>query len=217
MISKKDQNQIVSWVEEIIPECLLESKFDPTVKEPGHSYGENIEELLATKLVSKYPNHFSLPVKTKGKGKQTRKMEDIIWKNSNSLMNIKLGHEKKDGQPNMVAFNRFFNKLHTDEIDSYYILIVNVIGKTIDNLTTEIYLFNLYDYLDYVNYNYGTGQVMLKEKQFFADYDSNKYFEFSKNEIMQKLKDIDNESFENHMNLKKKQHQKRQEIFNGYC
>jgi hypothetical protein len=215
MISPENQKYILQTVKNLINECLLESGFDPTVKEPGHSYGEKVEEILAEKLCQK-DSRFSMPVKIKGKGKQTRQMGDLIWENNN-LINIKLGYEKGDGQPNMVSFNRLLKKFVTNEIDSYYILMIDVSGKIKNNLITNFYFFNLYDYLDYVHYNYGTGQVMLKEKQFFSDYDSNKYFNNSKKDIMRQLKEIDEIAFQSHLQLKQKQHQSRQEIFDEYC
>jgi len=217
MISPQDQNFIISVVEKNIQECLTECDFDPTVKEPGHTYGEKVEEKLVDKLVQKYPEKFSHPEKKKGKGKQTRKMEDMIWIPTSALINIKLGYEKKQGQPNMVSFTRLMEKFHKEEIDSYYIFIIDVIGKTKTTLRTSLYFFNLYDYLDYVNYNYGTGQVMLKEKQFLDNYDLNKYFDYTKKDIMLKLEEIDRNAYESHRNLKQKQHEKRREIFNDYC
>lgn len=217
MISPQDQNFIISVVEKNIQECLTECDFDPTVKEPGHTYGEKVEEKLVDKLVQKYPEKFSHPEKKKGKGKQTRKMEDMIWIPTSALINIKLGYEKKQGQPNMVSFTRLMEKFHKEEIDSYYIFIIDVIGKTKTTLRTSLYFFNLYDYLDYVNYNYGTGQVMLKEKQFLDNYDLNKYFDYTKKDIMLKLEEIDRNAYESHRNLKQKQYEKRREIFNGYC
>ena len=217
MISPQDQNFIISVVEKNIQECLTECDFDPTVKEPGHTYGEKVEEKLVDKLVQKYPEKFSHPEKKKGKGKQTRKMEDMIWIPTSALINIKLGYEKKQGQPNMVSFTRLMEKFHKEEIDSYYIFIIDVIGKTKTTLRTSLYFFNLYDYLDYVNYNYGTGQVMLKEKQFLDNYDLNKYFDHTKKDIMLKLEEIDRNAYESHRNLKQKQYEKRREIFNDYC
>lgn len=217
MISKSDLEYILIKTKELIPECLEECGFDPTVKEPGHSYGESVEELLVKKIVEQ-DNQFLAPIKKKGSGKQTRKMEDLIFSKNliKNLINIKLGYEKGDGQPNMVSFNRLVKKYHSKEIDSYYILIIDVSGKTKDSLTTKEYMFNLFDYLDYVNYNYGTGQIMLKEKQFFADYDSNKYFNNNKKDIMIKLSEIDEEAFLSHIKLKQIQHNQKQEVFNEY-
>jgi hypothetical protein len=216
MISQQDQKFIISVIESKIEECLIECDFDPTIKEPGHTYGEKVEEKLVEKLVTEYPEKFSFPQKKKGKGKQTRKMEDLIWKPTADYINVKLGYEKGGGQPNMVSFTRLLKNYHSGEIDSYYIFIIDVSGKTKESLSTNLYMFNLYDYLDYVNYNYGTGQVMLKEKQFFDDYDSNKYFDNKKADIMLKLKQIDQDAYLSHILLKKDQHEKRQEIFNEY-
>lgn len=219
MLCKSDLEHILLKTKELLPECLTESGFNPTVKEPGHTYGESVEELLVNKLVEK-DSKFLAPIKNKGKGsgKQTRKMEDLLYIKSliNNLINIKLGYEKGAGQPNMVSFNRLLKSYHKDEIDSYYILIVDVAGKTKDNLVTTEYIINLFDYLDYVNYNYGTGQIMLKEKQFFADYDSNKYFNNSKKDIMIKLAEIHEEAYLSHIKLKEIQHKEKQEIFNEY-
>jgi hypothetical protein len=214
MITKENQQHILQKVNEIIYECVQDSGFDPTVKEPGHSYGEKVEEILAEKL-SKDDLRFSLPQKIKGKGKQTRQMGDLIWENKD-LINIKLGYEKGNGQPNMVSFNRLLEKYYKNEIDSYYILIINVSGKSKKSLVIDVCFFNLYDYLDCVHYDYGTGQVMLKEKQFFSSYDSNKYFHNTKKSVMLKLKEINEIAFHSHLNLKQKQYQKRQEIFNEY-
>jgi hypothetical protein len=217
MLSKFDLEYILLKTKELLPECLTKVVFDPTVKEPGHTYGEAVEELLVNKLVEQ-DDQFLAPIKKKGFGKQTRKMEDLIFVKNliKNLINIKLGYEKGDGQPNMVSFNRLVKQYHSKQIDSYYILIIDVSGKTKDNLTTKEYMFNLFDYLDYVNYNYGTGQIMLKEKQFFTDYDSNKYFNNDKKDIMIKLSEIDKEAFHSHMKLKETQHNQKQEVFNEY-
>lgn len=213
MISKSDQDYILSLTKELIFSCLDEAGFDPTVKEPGHSYGEKVEEILVNKLVKK-DNRFVSPPKKKGGGKQTRKMEDFLF--IQDLVNAKLGYEKGKGQPNMVSFNRLVKKYLSGEIDSYYVLIIDVRGKTKDNLTTQEYLFDLFDYLDYINYNYGTGQVMLKESQFFDDYDSNKYIHKTKKDVVEKLMEIDKQAFQSHMKLKEKQHKEKQELFNEY-
>jgi hypothetical protein len=215
MITKQDQLYILKLVKENIDLCLNEVGFDPTVKEPGHSFGEMVEENLVDKLASIDAN-FSKPSKVKGKGKQTRKMEDFVWK-GNTLVNVKLGYEKGKGQPNMVAFNRLLTKFDSGEIDSYYIFVINVKGSSKDNLSTDLCLFNIFDYLDCINYNYGTGQVMLKESNFFSQYDLEKEFNNTKSDIMQKLAVIDNLAFTSHIKKKEMQHKQRQtNIFMKY-
>lgn len=214
MITKDQQNYILDLVNREISVCLDEVGFNPTVKEPGHSYGERVEEKLVEKLVE-IDSNFAFPTKVKGKGKQTRKMEDVIW--NGNLINIKLGYEKGKGQPNMVAFSRLLDKFHTGEIDAYYVLVVNVKGKTQSELTTDVCLFNLFDYLDCINYNYGTGQIMLKESEFFNLYDPDKEFNNTKQSIMNKLAEIDKLAFISHIALKEKQHNNRQQkVFAQY-
>lgn len=216
MISKKNLDFIVKCSENEIFDCLDECHFDPTVKEPGHSYGEKIEEILAEKLSNKYPEKFALPIKNKNKGRQTRKMEDLIWIPSNDLINIKFGYEKGNGQPNMVSFNRLCKNYCDNLIDSYWVILIDVIRNKKKELNKKVYMFNLLDSLDYVNYNYGTGQIMLKENQFFSNYDSNKYFNDTKSNIILKLKNLDNIAFNSHIQLKEKQHKEKQEKFNAY-
>jgi hypothetical protein len=216
MISKDNLDFIIKCVENEIFDCLIECKFDPTIKEPGHSYGEKVEEILTEKLANKYPEKFAHPIKNKSKGKQTRKMEDLIWIPSNNLINIKLGYKKGNGQPNMVSFNRLCKNYCENLIDSYWILLIDVNGDKKENLTTKVYIFNLLDYLDYVVYNYGTGQVMLNEKKFFNDFDSNKYLNKTKNGIVLKLKNLDHNAFYSHIKLKEKQHKEKQEKFDAY-
>lgn len=213
MISKENQDFITRCVEENITSCLEEVDFDPTVKEPGHTYGEAVEEVLANKLIE-ISSDFSLPTKTKNSGRQTRKMEDIRF--MEDLINIKLGYEKGKGQPNMVSFNRLSKNFCNGTIDSYWILVIDVTGKTKEELKTKVYFFNLYDHLDYIHYDYGTGQTMLKEKQFFDAYDVNENYSSTKRDIVLKLKEIDEEAFQSHIKLKQKQHEQKQELFSSY-
>ena len=78
MITREDQKYILSLTKELLPSVMKEIGFDPTLKEVGHSFGEKLEEELVRQLV-KRDNRFAEPVKVKGKGKQTRKMEDLTF------------------------------------------------------------------------------------------------------------------------------------------
>ena len=171
MLCLKQINYVINSTEKNVNNLLNEIGFDPTVKEPGHSFGEKFEEALVNSLVKKDKKTFSLPSKIEGKGKQTRNMEDLFC--FGKSVNIKFGYNKK-GNPNVCSFNRLLDKYHNDEIDSYWILTINVKSQKKDgSFDYECHFFNIYDHLDYVNYDYGTGQVMLKETKFFADYDIN--------------------------------------------
>ena len=198
MISREDQDYIISLVKEFLPSILEKVGFDPTVKEPGHSYGEKVEEVLASKLI-KRDSRFALPVTKKGKGKQTRKMQDLTF--DDYFVNIKFGY-KKNGQPNMCAFNRLVDKICESELDSYWIL-------SIDAFDNKISLFNLYDQLGFTNTNIGTGQTMLCEKKFYEYFEQHIDYTKSRKDVIIKLKQIDEIAVKAHIQLKLKQQQER--------
>ncbi len=68
---------------------------------------------------------------------------------------------------------RLFRYLHEDTIDSYYILSVDADGPLYQ-------FFDVYDYLDYTNFNYGTGQLMLCESRMKRVYKFNDEFSLTK-------------------------------------
>tara|TARA_B100001059_G_scaffold229290_1_gene261690 strand:+ start:624 stop:1235 length:612 start_codon:yes stop_codon:yes gene_type:complete len=198
VISKANVDLILSLVKKFLPSVLEEVGFDPTVKEPGHTYGERVEEKLVEKLNIYDNEKFTLP-KTK------RSMQDLNFVKDS--INIKFGYDK-DGQPNMVSFNRLCNKFLSGEIDSYYII-------SIDGFDNKICMFNLYQHLDYTNTNLGTGQTMLKEKKFFEYFDQEKNYTITKKDVILKLKDISQKSHRSHIELREQQEQNRQEQFNA--
>lgn len=214
MIKVNDIKYIINLTESKINNILKEIGFDHTVKEPGHSFGEKFEEVLVEKLVEENSKIFSLPLKVKGKGKQTRNMEDLFVYGKS--VNIKFGY-KKNGNPNVCSFNRLVEKYHNNDIDSYWLLTINIKDQKKDgSYEYECHFFNIYDHLDYVNYDYGTGQVMLKEAKFFSVYSLENVKVFTKFQHMNKLKEINQKAFEGHIKRKTEQNAKRCKIFNEY-
>tara|TARA_B100002019_G_C21080625_1_gene503616 strand:+ start:165 stop:776 length:612 start_codon:yes stop_codon:yes gene_type:complete len=203
MISPFNQTYILKLVERLLPTILEEVGFDPTVKEVGHSYGEKVEETLVEKLCELDPA-FTAP-DTK------RAMQDVSF--NDDLINIKFGFDKK-GQPNMVAFNRLSERFLKGEIDSYYII-------SIDGKDNKVTFFDLYQHLPYTNYNVGTGQVMLKERQFFETFDQEKDYSISKISIIHTLRQMKVQSHKDHVTLKEIQLKKSLELFDNtlkqYC
>ena len=202
MLTKEERDYVVDLVKELLPSVLDEVGFDPTVKEPGHSYGEKVEEVLANKLIER-DSMFALPVTEKGKGKQTRKMQDITFKGY--FVNIKFGY-KKNGQPNMCAFNRLVDKICESELDSYWILSIDAYGN-------KVSLFNLYDQLGFTNTNIGTGQTMLCEKKFYGYFEQHVDYTKSRKDVILQLKQIDEIAVKAHIQLKIKQQQKRFKLY----
>ena len=197
MISREDQNYILSLTKELLPSVMKEIGFDSTLKEVGHSFGEKLEETLVNKLIER-DNRFSSPV-------AKRDMADLYF--NKDLINIKFGYKKK-GQPNMVAFNRLSKRFLNKEIDSYWIL-------SIDGADNKVCFFNLYEQLDYTNTNLGTGQVMLNESKFYIVFNQDKDYTITRNDVIMKLKKISKDSTESHVKLKLEQEKQRQEMFNA--
>ncbi len=197
MILREDQHYILSLTKELLPSVLKEVGFDPTVKEPGHSYGEKVEETLIDKLIAT-DDRFTKPT-TK------RAMQDFSW--LKDLLNVKFGYDKK-GQPNMVSFNRLSKRYVNEEIDSYWIL-------SIDGKNNHVCLFNLYEQLDYTNTNLGTGQVMLSETKFYPNFNQDKDYTVDRKDVIMKLKKISQDATESHVKLRLEQEKERQEMFNA--
>ena len=203
MITPENQTYILNTVKRLLPNILTEINFDPTVKEVGHTFGEKVEEVLVEKLVE-LDSRFTAP-------DNKREMQDVSF--NDDLINIKFGFDKK-GQPNMVAFNRLSTRYLKNEIDSYYII-------SIDGKTNNVTFFDLYQQLPYTNYNVGTGQVMLKEKQFFSQFDQEKDYSISKISIIHTLRQMKVQSHKDHITLKEQQLKKSLELFDNtlkqYC
>jgi len=198
MLSKTDIDFILGLTTEYLPSVLEEIGFDSTVKEPGHTYGERVEEKLVERLNLYDNKKFTLP-------ESKRSMQDLNF--VGDLINIKFGYDK-DGQPNMVSFNRLCDKFLSGEIDSYYVI-------SIDGKDNKICMFNLYEHLDYTNTNLGTGQTMLKEKKFFEHFDQEKDYTITRKDVILKLKDISQKAHESHIQLREQQEQNRQKQFDA--
>ena len=205
MITREDQKYILSLTKELLPSVMKEIGFDPTLKEVGHIFGEKYEEAMANRLIE-IDNRFALPVKIPGKGKQTRKMEDLTFKGH--FVNIKFGHDKK-GNPNMSTINRLIDRLMSDEyrdkkergypqIDSYWII-------SVDSNNHHICFFNLYEHLGFTNLNMGPQQLMLKEKVFYKQFDQEKDYTLPEREILLKLVEMRQIATEEHIQLRRKQ------------
>ena len=199
MLSIKEKNYIMKLVKKLTPTILKDIGFDPNIKEPGHSYHGPFEAKLVEKLIEA-DSDFTQP-------EETRSSDDVKYKGH--YINIKFGYDKH-GNPNICSMKRLFNYLHEGTIDSYYIFSVDALGP-------QYLLFDIYDYLPYTNFNYGTGQLMLKETKFKEVYIFNDTsLNLSKVEKIIKMANMMHEECERHTDQKKKQQLKIDEIANGY-
>ena len=198
MITSEDKVYIIELVKKLTPDILKKISFDPNVKEVGHSFGDRYEDVLVKRLLDK-DSDFTEPT-------ETRSSDDLKYKGN--YINIKFGY-KKNGQPNICSMKRLFNYLHDDKIDSYYILSVDADGPVYQ-------FFDVYDYLDYTNFNYGTGQLMLCESKMKGVYKFNDEFSLTKKDKIVVMGDMMREECDRHIELKKKQQAKIDRIIDEY-
>jgi len=199
MLSNAEKDYILGLVKELTPQILKDINFTHTVKEVGHSFHGPFEDELVKRLIE-LDDNFVAP-------SSTRSMEDISYKGE--LINIKFGYEKK-GQPNLCSFHRLFNMLNEDNLDAYYILSVDVSGE--GDYGVDYYFFDVYNYLEYTNFNYGTGQLMLKETKLKDIYVYNEEVVISKKDRIVKLGELARQAYEDHLRIKEKQQQEIEKI-----
>ena len=98
-----------------------------------------------------------------------------VWLHDSDIyhpVNVKTGVVGSEGQPNLVSLKKVLSALTAREIDSYYLLIVKIaISEYNGAIEPSIVFTDMLDWLDYVTFDSGPGQMMLKAKAFFAAYD----------------------------------------------
>lgn len=205
MITKKDMKYIKELLEKEYPRILKDINYDPSMKEIGHSFAQAWENKLTEYLLN-LSTDFTSPDDIENskdgskKKERPRAMPDIVYKGN--YINIKFGHNKK-GQPNICAMSKLYLQLHEDTIDSYYLLVF-------DAYDSSIHFFDVYDYLDYVSFNYGPGQTMLKEVAFKKAYKFNQTSGLTKKEKLKRLHEMQLVALENQIKTMKK----KQEMYN---
>lgn len=139
-------------------------------KEIGHRIADYVDERTTAMLEKEF--EVVHEVDSQGK-KRARSMGDV-WIKSGGIynpVNVKAGEAGKNGQPNMVSLTKLIDAILSEEIDSYYLLIVKM-ELSIDQddgrvITPRVYLVDMLDYLNFITFDSGPGQSMLKEKQFY--------------------------------------------------
>lgn len=135
-------------------------------KEIGHRIADLVDDKTTALLTLTYP-YATKQQHDKHHRIVKRSMGDI-WLKCNEIyhpINVKTGVSGKGGAPNMVSLKKVLRALLLFQIDSYYLLMVKlVLGKPI---RCTVYLVDMLDYLNYVSFDSGPGQIMLKADAFF--------------------------------------------------
>jgi hypothetical protein len=134
-------------------------------KEIGHRVADYVDEQTVEFLEQHFPTGHQLDAKGQ---RRTRSMGDV-WVYSNEMynpLNVKAGEYARTGQPNLVSLTKVINALLNQQIDSYYLLFVKAEQQG-EVLLPHVYLVDMLDYLEFVTFDAGPGQAMLREAQFY--------------------------------------------------
>ena len=181
MITPEDQSKVKTlaqtyWEQEV-QTAQFRSLFSG--KEIGHRIADYVDERTTGMLEASFSTVHELD----SAGRiRARSMGDL-WLRSGGIynpVNVKAGEAGKNGQPNMVSLTKLLDSLLRHQIDSYYLLIVKMrlnsvpastdvpeSSLTPDQIAANVYFVDMLDYLDYVTFDAGPGQTMLKERQFY--------------------------------------------------
>jgi len=148
------------------------------VKETGHSIADYVDSQTIANLkdATAFPG-LELAAETDAKGKPRKRSMGDLWIKSNGIynpVNIKAGIFGKGGQPNIVSLNKVLDALMKNEIDSYDILVVKMSVLVSDgraSVSPHVYFVDVLDYLDYIKFDAGPGQLMLNENSFYRALD----------------------------------------------
>jgi hypothetical protein len=138
-------------------------------KEPGHRMADYVDD----KTVSLMKVAFDTRYEANTHGRIKRRSMGDVWIRSSGIynpLNVKAGEQEKGGQPNLVSMQKLLDYVFKRWIDSYYLLIVKFqLNAPIEH---KAYLIDLLDWLDFAAYDAGPGQIMLRERDFYAAYES---------------------------------------------
>ena len=103
---------------------------------------------------------------------RARSMGDI-WLQSGSPriynpINVKAGIAGVGGQPNMVSLEKLTQAILDHIIDSYWLLLLRFTINDDAGALLGIKLVNILDYLDFMHFDAGPGQIMLRSDRFYA-------------------------------------------------
>ena len=139
-------------------------------KEIGHKLADLVDEKTTALLTVKYLTKHQRDARGR---KRLRSMGDL-WLYDRGIyhpVNVKTGIVGAGGQPNLVSLKKVLNAIMARQIDSYYLLMVKM-QIAAEAITPFVYFVDMLDWLDYVTFDSGPGQMMLKAIRFFADYDT---------------------------------------------
>ena len=171
MLGDASSHKIVEITNRYWEKHVNESTFAELVtgKEPGHRMADYVDD----KTVSLLKIAFDTRYEANDRGRLRRRSMGDVWIHSNGMynpVNVKAGEQLKNGQPNLVSMQKLLDYIFKRWIDSYYLLIVKF--RLDGSVEHKTYLIDLLDWLDFVAFDAGPGQIMLRESDFYQAYES---------------------------------------------
>lgn len=171
-ITNATQSQIISLADEYWSAHVREEDFVQLIsgKEPGHRMADYVDDqttslLKVSSLITRYEASANGRIKKRSMGD--------VWVQSNGILNpvnVKSGLLRTNGQPNVVSMQKLLNYIFNRWIDSYYLLVIKFHQN--NEITHKSYLIDLLDWVDFITYDAGPGQIMLHERDFYEAFDS---------------------------------------------
>lgn len=137
-------------------------------KERGHRVADYAEErTLAFLAQDGFPAAFEQGA---GGAPRSRSMGDVWLRSGDppifNPVNVKAGMAGIGGQPNMVSLNKLTDAVLSHWIDSYWLLMIRFEEQG-SGFVPHVMLVNIFDYLGFMHFDSGPGQVMLKSDHFY--------------------------------------------------
>ena len=144
-------------------------------KEPGHHMADYVDDqttslLKVSDLVIRYEGKTDSEIKKRSMGD--------VWVKSSGIfnpVNVKSGLLGMNGQPNVVSMQKLLDYIFNQWIDSYYLLIIKF-SRDFNSKGFKIlhksYLIDILDWIDFITYDAGPGQIMLCESDFYEAFES---------------------------------------------
>lgn len=132
-------------------------------KERGHRIADLVEEVTVEHL----EQHFEVRHELMNTGARRARSMGDLWLACGGMfnpINVKAGVYGVGGQPNLVSLAKLTDALLDRLIDSYYLLLVKFTDA--DAPEPDVEMINLLGHLEFVHFDSGTGQMMLRADRF---------------------------------------------------
>lgn len=162
-------------------------------KEIGHTIASDIDN--KTGQVLKDAGHpIVYEVDERSQEVKARSFGDLWIRDGEYInpINVKTGivNGNKNGSGNMASMQRLKDAYLSGEIDAYYLAIVKFDVNDDQEITPQVFFVDALNYLDHMNYNMGTGQIMMKEKELYEKIAENPTYTLTRKEKVEKLRDL---------------------------